>query len=449
MRRSRISSEKKRKRRSKVSRRNSRKTNYSRRNYRRKTRKTRKRQMTRKKLRGGMKWLGPAQPEPEPQPEPEQDGPIIFAVFALGSDPPKFKEYSPADNAIIYDVVVKHHYNDQTPCRVEIDQRPVHTEAAGHAEAGAQGPCNVLLGKDVIQYAERMLSMGGAEDKQAMAWIKDAGAIPMFQYDDMAGNRYINIRQIRIAKNRKEIWTPDTKKLVREAGGSLGNIWLNHDHRLISCFKARPTAGNWPERIMQIKNQSLLFYESYEPDDPKPRGSSVIDITGSSIEVGTEWFISGLRPKLTITPNPILNPPTKYGNLFQTLHPKKFEVEEYDSPEKYNGQTKTVALDSEGKMRIAFHDPDTAAVKDILYIISNYEEPPPGGGAMLPAVQLRTEEPAATAAPAALAGLSGEWKAIPESEGRGALLAVREGGIGDALDAAPEATISSSGKLWL
>jgi len=364
MRRSRKSSGKKRGR--EVSRRNSIRNNYSQKKYRkrtRKTRKTRKRQMTRKKLYGGSWLFGSAEPEPEPEPEPV--GPIIFAV-SLSSDLSLFKEYSPDDNAIIYGAVVDHHFNDAEPCNVEIASKP-----------NGGGRCNVLLGKDVIQYAEKVSGMTEqrAADKQAMSWFKDGGAIPMFQYDEFNGDSYTNICQIRIAKNRKEEWNEDMAKealakRIREGAvhEDLGQGRVNIDNLLIYCYKERPTLGNWPERTLQFKNQSLLFYNNFKEavGDSKPRGSSVIDITGSKIEVGEVYFQSAMKNRhtLIISPNPILNPPEK-------SKPLPFVVEPNLGGETYNGQTKTVALDKDGKMRIAFNDSTTLPViRDIIYTMS-------------------------------------------------------------------------------
>ena len=374
MRRSRKSSGKKRGR--KVSRRNSRKPNYSQKKYRRKTRKTRKtrkRQMTRKKLYGGSWLFGSVEPEPEPEPEPV--GPIIFAVSiavrvgnALAAVQPLFKEYSPEDNAKIYDAVVAHHFNDAGSRNVEIASKP-----------NGGGPCNVLLGKDVIQYAKKVSAMSPA-DKQTMslhsemAWFEGGGTIPMFQYDEFNGDSYTNIRQIRIAKNRKEEWNEGMARealaeriraaAVHEDLGQ-GRVLIND--LLIYCYKERPTLGNWPERALQFKNQSLLFYNNFKEavGDSKPRGSSVIDITGSKIEVGEVYFPSVLKNRhtLIISPNPILNPPEK-------SKPLPFVVEPNLGGETYNGQTKTVALDKDGKMRIAFNDSTTLPViRDIIHIM--------------------------------------------------------------------------------
>ena len=361
MRRSRKSSGKKRGR--KVSRKNTRKPNYSQNKYRKRTRKNKKtrkrqRQMTRKNLYGGSWLFGSAETEPEPEPEPEPVGPIIFAV-SLASDQPLFKEYSLGDNEKIYDAVVKHHLNDQNPCNVEITSKP-----------NGDGSCNVLLGKEVYNY-DRKVSGMGATDQQAMAWFKDGGAIPMFQYDEFDGDRYTNIRQIRIAKNRKEEWNKDTVKAALRERIDASDRIVHIEHLLIRCYKERPTLGTWPERTLQFKNQSLLFYNNVieAAGDSKPRGSSVIDITGSKIEVREDYFPSAMKTRhtLIISPNPILNPPPEKSK------PLPFVVEPNIAGETYNGQTKTVALDIDGKMRIAFNDSTTLPViRDIIYTISEY-----------------------------------------------------------------------------
>ena len=98
----------------------------------------------------------------------------------------------------------------------------------------------------------------------------------MFQYDEFDGDRYTNIRQIRIAKNRKEEWNKDTMDTVKAAlreGIDASDRIVHIEHLLIRCYKERPTLGTWPERTLQFKNQSLLFYNNVieAAGDSKPR----------------------------------------------------------------------------------------------------------------------------------------------------------------------------------
>ena len=82
-----------------------------------------------------------------------------------------------------------------------------------------------------------------------------------------------------------------------------------------------------------------------------------------------DYFPSAMKTRhtLIISPNPILNPPPEKSK------PLPFVVEPNIAGETYNGQTKTVALDSNGKMRIAFNDSTTLPViRDIIYTISEY-----------------------------------------------------------------------------
>jgi hypothetical protein len=426
MRRSRKSSEKKR--RSKVFRRNSRKTNYSRRNYRRKTRKTRKtrkRQMTRKKLRGGMlsglsgffgssdvtahdaelaRLIGMGydpeeangaltetngnireavelllsrepepelepEPEPEPEPDPELECKTIFAVYheKTAGGTSVFKEYTEDMSDKIYLAInaAAQEWKGGSDASIDTIQGEVEvTEPGGEKRV-------VLFGKPVIDH---LRSIWDAAAGDPIKYPYQEEWPPIFQYNPEGRGDYNDVKMIKIARNRNE--PQEVPWSVTTAGVARGDLYSPK----VTCHKERPRAKNWPQRDVEIKNQRLNFYEV---GNPVPRGSSVIDLTGSKIVTGLEpfgTFVSTDHPQITITPNPILNQPTKYGTLFQTLHPDQFFVEEFNGTNRYVGATRTVALDENGQQHFAFKDAAKAEFDHFVNILksvsSNYPERP-------------------------------------------------------------------------
>jgi hypothetical protein len=143
---------------------------------------------------------------------------------------------------------------------------------------------------------------------------------------------------------------------------------------MISCLKEKPTARSWPERRMQIKNQSLCFYNV---GDTTLRGSSITDLTGASItSVQSQNFFGQQTENLIITikPKPILNPP-------EEPEPLPFRVEANHSTETYRGQIKTVALDSEGETKISLPLREGTVILEKLREVATaeitYREPEP------------------------------------------------------------------------
>ena len=72
-------------------------------------------------------------------------------------------------------------------------------------------------------------------------------------------------------------------------------------------YKKKPTLRTWPKRYIKIEGKSLNVYELDSDLEIKgaPRGSSISDLTGVSVNVDEESFINGLSivkyPKLIIS----------------------------------------------------------------------------------------------------------------------------------------------------
>jgi len=93
-----------------------------------------------------------------------------------------------------------------------------------------------------------------------------------------------------------------TKKRITQSGGS---DEIPPPEGIV--YKKRPTLKTWPKRYIKIEGKSLNVYEldrNLEITGP-PRGSSIFDLTGVSVNVDEESFLSGLSivkyPKLIIS----------------------------------------------------------------------------------------------------------------------------------------------------
>jgi hypothetical protein len=317
-----------------------RKTNYRRKNYRRKTR---------KKLHGGMlkALMGDTGGSDGSEQGEIYKGPTVFAVDTGITYNGKryFKEYSPADNHKIYQAVGNHYYGSSHPAvNVTRPQLSSVSEKPRFAEDLAPPKKRWERRKYTVISGPEECSVFFGEKAKTLAkqgkygFIDKIGAIPMIQISNG-----IEIKQIRIARHRNEDEAENVKTI---------------------CYKKKPTAGSWETRYMKLANQSLLFYDSEakSKDDTTARGSSITDLTGSTITRNMTKFtdapITGFHT-LTITPNPILNPSDTWtlSSMFGSSDVQEpFWVEKHNSNETYKGQNKLVSLDEDGKVEIAFPD---------------------------------------------------------------------------------------------
>ena len=71
------------------------------------------------------------------------------------------------------------------------------------------------------------------------------------------------------------------------------------------CWKQKPTLRTWPACFARIEGRGLSFYDhppSIKPlEDQQPRGSSIADVTGCTVDKGWEsWLLSDDKPKLML-----------------------------------------------------------------------------------------------------------------------------------------------------
>jgi hypothetical protein len=248
---------------------------------------------------------------------PGQGLPAVFSVYShIDSDGVDvYKAYSPKDNYKIYKAII---------------------EQPDHGEVNVTEPrTNKGLNEDGQPHI-RKLFFGEKAGAAYQDWVD----LAIF---GLAGGEHIGEERVMYNQLIQSSVSGDPDIAFVRIGWPRMEA-SPYDTGMISCFKQKPSVGSWPERRMQIKDQSLRFYDV---GDTTLRGSSITDLTGAIITSYTEkWPIKGEKLIITIKPNLILNLP-------EGPEPRPFKVEANHSTATYPGQTKTVALDSEGETKIA------------------------------------------------------------------------------------------------